>query len=75
MRAQVTISHIVLGTKMLVEVIDGHAGTYKSYAIENEDAEYQLLAQAIDRFVAVQKAKKKPDHDINEESVEDWSMA
>lgn len=64
MRAQVTITHMLLTSKMLVEVIDGHEGTYKSYAIDSEDAEYQLLAQAIDRFVAVQgKQKPKGEHD------------
>ena len=58
-RAQVTISHIPLSGRMSVEVVDAKDYTFKSYGVEQDDAEYQLLAQAIDRFVAVAEERRK----------------
>ncbi len=56
MRAQVTIDHVLLSDgKMRVTVIDNGAAGYTidDHIVAIEDAEWQLLAQAIDRFSAV----------------------
>jgi hypothetical protein len=56
MRAQVTIEHILLSDGMMkVTFLDGHEKTVEMHTVHNDDAEYQLLAKAIDRFVTVQR--------------------
>ena len=59
MRAQVTIEHVTLSARMAVTVLDfaPEGTTVDRYVIDRDDAEYQLLAQAIDRFVRVQSLK------------------
>lgn len=60
-RAQVTISNPQpLGGRVAVEIVarnPGTPGTFTTFWMEPEDAEYQLLAAAIDRFEAVAVAR------------------
>ena len=61
MRAQVTIDYIPLSDRMRVTVIDnGKDGyTIADHIVDIEDAEWKLLAQAIDRFAAVMSLRDK----------------
>lgn len=61
MRAQVTIEHAVLSSDMHVTFFeDGTDGlVIERHTVDRNDPEYQLLAQAIDRFVAVQRLAKE----------------
>lgn len=57
MRGQVTIDHVPLSSRMRVVFVENSIDglTAEQFVIDSNDAEYQLLAQAIDRFVAVQR--------------------
>lgn len=61
MRAQLTIAHMPLSPAMSVMYVDNgeRTPTVEEFFIDREDAEYQLLAQAIDRFVRVQRITKE----------------
>ena len=61
MRAQVTIDHVPLSDRMRVTVIDNGTDGYTidDYTVDRDDAEWKLLAQAIDRFAAVMSLRDK----------------
>lgn len=61
MRAQVTIEHAALSSDMHVTFLDlsDQGLTVERHTVDNSDPEYQLLAQAIDRFVRVQRVIKE----------------
>jgi hypothetical protein len=58
-RAQVTIEHVFLAqpARMKVTFLDGNDTTVQQMFVDQEDAEYQLLAGAIDRFVKMRGSK------------------
>lgn len=63
MRAMLNIDSVTLSSTMVVTFVDGTPATAEDvlaeqFVIDREDAEYRLLAQAIDRFVAVQRNVK-----------------
>ncbi|WKW87294.1 hypothetical protein SEA_CHARGERPOWER_79 [Mycobacterium phage Chargerpower] len=54
MRAMLTIENVMLEPKVRVTLVNpGSDDPVEAYSIDTEDAEYQLLAQAIDRFQTV----------------------
>jgi hypothetical protein len=60
MRAQVVIEHVMLSDGyMNVSYADGRDRTFEVFTIKSDEAEYQLLAQAVDRFVTVQRERAK----------------
>ena len=60
MRFMMTIDHMTLSSKMEVNTVDYEDGRLEKarvdqFIVERSDAEYQLLAQAIDRFATVMR--------------------
>ena len=57
MQAMVNIDNITLSSKKCVTVLynTGSAPQVHQYVVDGDDAEYILLAQAIDRFCQIQK--------------------
>ncbi|AIK68942.1 hypothetical protein AVV40_gp17 [Mycobacterium phage Swirley] len=60
MRYQVTIEHLLLPQTKSVTLYDGLGkGSVVTYHAKDDDAEYQLLAAAIDRFATVMELRAK----------------
>ncbi|QBP29078.1 hypothetical protein KIP49_gp13 [Mycobacterium phage Scorpia] len=61
MRYQVTIENNLLGKPRTVTLLDstGFTTTAAVHLVKEDDAEYQLLATAIDRFASVMKLREE----------------
>lgn len=60
MLAQLTISHIPLSDNgVMIEYVDSDGGTYERFYASQADAEYVLLAQAINKFMEIVRIKEK----------------
>jgi hypothetical protein len=62
MRAMLHIDTVPLSSKMVVTFVDGAPPgpgvMADQYTVDNQDAEYQLLTQAIDRFIRVKELER-----------------